>query len=363
MRVLQFILTRDIRHETRLLKDVHWLKKRGFDDIGIVTGFYDSDRRVVCWYAGQIDGVPVLKLNSGAASHARELILRLKPDVVHVHELDALWALLSVWEGDQFVGVDKPKDLRVIFEAHEYEPGRNMPDATPEQRQDRIDKYHQLVPLVDDMIVVSPSIRLQTREDLGIVPELIPNVPIATIDPVEREEGRVVFCGNVTRGRGLDVVCSAMHQLDGYQLELVGDTRITDEELVQELADVGASFAGLKKPNELLGHLTGACAGIDLVDSRVESYRMALPNKFFEYAFAGVPVVANSQEDVRWLIGEYSLGTWVDVSGHNVEESGQVADAIRKASTVEPRTADFVQEWGWEATGGCALDYLYGVEE
>lgn len=373
--------------DPRVRKELQHLRSRGFHDIGVLALYTHNDDNVVCWHDGFVDRYPVFRVNSRAASCAREAALGLKPDVIHVHELDALWAMLTVWDSDDVRAVDdgsdaadsgvrlEPMPMRLIYEAHEWERGRN--GVSPE----RIKRSDLCADFVDEAIVVSPAIALEFERTFGRRPHVIPNSfmrrqandpdtwghALAVSRP--RSGDRVVaFCGNVTPGRGLDVLAEAMRQLgEGWRLVVLGDVK--DQSVADDLVRGNITHflgrAPYPYPHEsdsLVEWLRGVDVGINLVDMRVPSYRMALPNKLFEYAFAGTPVVSNGQADVVRLTTEYNLGAIANVTGHpdDVEaDTPRLVEAIRPAVTAAPRTDKFVRDWCWEAKGGVVMDALY----
>jgi glycosyltransferase involved in cell wall biosynthesis len=69
----------------------------------------------------------------------------------------------------------------------------------------------------------------------------------------------------------------------------------------------------------------GADVGFNGIECLCESYHHALPNKFFEYVFAGVPVVSTPGVSVAGLIRVQDLG-----EVYAYEDVGALADAINR---------------------------------
>jgi glycosyltransferase involved in cell wall biosynthesis len=372
--------------DPRVRKELQHLRARGLRDVGVMQLYQHNDANIVCWHDGFVDGYPVFRVNSRAASHAREAAIAMKPDVVHVHELDSLWAMLSVWEDDNIQAVDGGADaadsgvriealpMRMIYEAHEWERGRNGASAERVKRSDLCAGF------ANEVIVVSPAIAIEFENTFGRRPRVIPNSfrkrarvgagrIVRTLEPGPGEHV-IAFCGNVTHGRGLDVLAEAMRQLGrGYRLVILGDVREQDvlDDLMRGNDAHVMGRAPYPYPHEkdsLVEWLGGISAGVNLVDMRIPSYRMALPNKFFEYGFAGVPVVSNGQADVVRLTTEYNLGCIANVTGipTDVEvDAPRLACAIKEAVWCTPRTDAFVRDWCWEATGAVVMDEFYGT--
>ena len=371
MRIL-FVCVSDPTSDPRVRKELQHLRSRGFDDIGVMALYTPREENVVCWHDGFVDGCPLFRVNSRAASLTREAVLGLKPDVVHVHELDALWSVLTTWSGENVQKIESGSaaadsgvsverlPMRLIYEAHEYERGRyNVSD-------ERIKRTTLVAGIADEVIVVSPAIVDEFEKVFGVRPHMIPNS--FKRRPIPKRTGRdVAFCGNVTVGRGLDILGEAMRLLRGRKLVVFG--AVKDEAVAADLSrgnDVEfmgrAPYPYPHEPDSLIERLSTAVVGINLVDLRVESYRMALPNKLFEYGFAGVRVVSNPQKDVVDLTHRFDLGSIADVAGcseYLEADAPRLATAISMAMDAHPKTQEFIDEWCWEETGAKVLDSLY----
>jgi glycosyltransferase involved in cell wall biosynthesis len=47
----------------------------------------------------------------------------------------------------------------------------------------------------------------------------------------------------------------------------------------------------------------------------------SLPNKLFEYAFAGLPILASDFPEIRKIVDKYSLGYYTDNNIEKIEET------------------------------------------
>lgn len=385
MRIL-FVCVGDPSTDPRIRKELQHLRSRGFDDIGVMALFTHNDANVVCWHDGFVDRCPLFRVNSRAASHVRQAVLGMKPDVVHVHELDALWPVLTSWgEADVQAVIDGSSaaesgvsverlPMRMIYEAHEYERGRYNVKA------ERIQRAVRCSSIADEIIHVSPAIVDETERVVGRRPHLIPNSFMRRPRPIERGRAwraaepkpfeRVVsFCGNVTVGRGLDVLAEAMRILGRrWKLVVMGDVK--DASVAGELQrgnDVRfigrAPYPYPHEKDSIVEWIAGVDVGINVVDTTVPSYRMALPNKLFEYGFSGVPIVSNHQVDVVSLTREFDLGRIANVSGRSedleIDAPRLAAEIAMAAEGPTPKTDEFIDAWCWEETGGKVMDLLY----
>jgi glycosyltransferase involved in cell wall biosynthesis len=60
--------------------------------------------------------------------------------------------------------------------------------------------------------------------------------------------------------------------------------------------------------NELLSYTSSATFGVCLTIDNCLNHRYSLPNKFFEYAMAGLPVLINDLPEMRKLVEKYECG-------------------------------------------------------
>ena len=65
--------------------------------------------------------------------------------------------------------------------------------------------------------------------------------------------------------------------------------------------------------------ISEADCGLCLIEDVSLSDRLCLPNKLFEYAFAGVPVLASRLPEISRVVGEYGLGICCDSDADSIE--------------------------------------------
>jgi SAM-dependent methyltransferase len=66
-------------------------------------------------------------------------------------------------------------------------------------------------------------------------------------------------------------------------------------------------------PSELLDAIAGATVGLMLIERTGRSYELTLPNKLFEYAAAGVPILASDMPVLAGVVSEAGIGEVVPV--------------------------------------------------
>ena len=71
-------------------------------------------------------------------------------------------------------------------------------------------------------------------------------------------------------------------------------------------------FYGAVSYLELLELSADANIGFSLIKPISKSYEQALPNKLFEYALAGIPVIASKLPEMEKIINKYQIGYTVE---------------------------------------------------
>lgn len=128
--------------------------------------------------------------------------------------------------------------------------------------------------------------------------------------------------GDMQEGRGLEALVGAMKDVPRGRLLLLGDG-----EMREELSDL-VGLLGLESRvsllpavpiEELPPRTAAATLGFILYSAASLNFLFALPNKFFEYLMAGVPVIASPLPEIVKLVRKHDVGRIVDpVTPENV---------------------------------------------
>jgi len=244
-------------------------------------------------------------------------LLQTPADIYHAHDITALPAC--------YVAA-RLRGKRFIFDAHELpltelsaphrrwlrtlltRPLSHMLSsctagiaASPFYEQDLCDHYHlQKISLVRNVPPYwAPTKSDRLRQHLG----LDPRVRIA------------LYQGNIQQGRGLDTLAQAAAFLDrDIVIVMMGKgVEPTLSQLKALLASEGiADRVKIIPPvpyEELLEWTASADIGLTLIPlDYTLNKRMCLPNKFFEYLMAGLPVLASELDAVAGVIKNYDVG-------------------------------------------------------
>lgn len=132
--------------------------------------------------------------------------------------------------------------------------------------------------------------------------------------------------GVLLPGRGIESLIKWIHtRPDDEWLLLIGPA---PESLLQSVNHPRIRFSGPIPQDRLLGFTRLGNAGLMLIDPSTPSYRLSLPNKFFEYLAAGLPVISSRLPSVEPFLTTFQCGLMIS----NERELDSAADQIRSRS-------------------------------
>jgi glycosyltransferase involved in cell wall biosynthesis len=257
-------------------------------------------------------------------------------DILHCHDL---WVLPCAYLLRIF------KKFSVIYDAHEYYEGLEIFNRNKIRKKIWMLAERIAIKKVNYLITVSePIARLYIQKYPGLTNiEVIRNVAKRETNLAskksdkfpETEKKIVVFQGMFRPGRGLIQLIEAMTILDGVHLLLIGGGELEGkirEKIIALNLQNKISLIGYVPLDQLIATTSGADLGVALFEKTSLNYSYALPNKFFEYIMAGIPVLASDLETIEEYIKTYEIG--LTVNPQNVQE---IANAIQQMLSDEDR--------------------------
>jgi glycosyltransferase involved in cell wall biosynthesis len=94
--------------------------------------------------------------------------------------------------------------------------------------------------------------------------------------------------------------------------------------------------------DELVSFINGADVGFCLIENVSLSDYYCLPNKLFEYIFAGVKVIASDFPELRDMCERYKLGVVWD------EKVEDISELIPKLNLLGKIDCEFLYDFSWE---------------
>jgi glycosyltransferase involved in cell wall biosynthesis len=234
-----------------------------------------------------------------------------RPRLVHANDWNTMWTGLAIKLGC---------GARLIYDSHELWADRN---GRWEWRPWLLAGEALFMRAADEVITSSPGYAdvLASRYRVSR-PMIVRNIPErgsgagrGPTDPLAGPASppRVVYVGGLMPGRGLEQMIDSLALLPDvrlyaigpgtprYRMGLLGRARAAR---VEDRVVLRAPVA----PSEVHSVLRGAAAGLCLIQPICRSYELSLPNKLFEYAAAGVPVLASDAPVIAGVVHGHGLG-------------------------------------------------------
>jgi glycosyltransferase involved in cell wall biosynthesis len=213
--------------------------------------------------------------------------------------------------------VSKIKGVELYYDTHEYFTGvpelshRKMVRAFWEKLES------MLFPRLRHVYTVNESIALLYEKKYNVTVNVVRNLPHSM--PVsfkgDKNENILLYQGAVNMDRGLEEMIEAMVYINNATLLVIGDGDVLDhlKKRADQLQLKGkVRFTG-KMPFEALRPFTeNATIGLCIEKDSNINYRFCLPNKLFDYIQAGIPVLATPLVEIKKIIENYKVGTYIE---------------------------------------------------
>ncbi|WP_433159314.1 glycosyltransferase family 4 protein [Kribbella sp. CA-247076] len=290
----------------------------------------------------------------------------LLPDVLHAHDMHVI-GVASRAAGRAAL---RKRVVKVVYDAHEYVPGLSTyPPRTPRIVAAWAQHEREYIRTVDRVVTVSPAIAktLQRRHKLDREPTVVINSPalveanaavtdIRTVIGLGADVPLIVYSGAITRARGVETAIAALRQLPGVHLGVVcvPTTRMKPvDELRALAAELGVTgrvhYLDPVSPHDVTAFLRTADLGLIPI-LRYPSHEMALPNKVFEYTFAGLPVVTSDMPTLQEFVGRTGIGE-VFETANPADLAAAVARILADPAPYRERCAapELRRDMSWQA--------------
>lgn len=262
------------------------------------------------------------------------IIDHLQPDLAHVHDIFHLGVAARAKSRARASG----RELRVVYDAHEYIPG--LP-SDPRRRLAYTDLEEEYVSAADAVVTVSQSLADLLKERYRVDPTIVMNAPdlestvqvpaLRDIVNVPDDAVLAIYVGGVAAHRGAEVLLDALANLPS-QVHLAFVTNTTSG-YVSDVAAAASSrglggrvhFAPYVKPEGVVDYLRSADLSIIPLSREVINYEVALPNKLFQSIHAGLPVVVSDNPEMARFVTSHRFGEVFEG-----ENPISLADAVSK---------------------------------
>jgi glycosyltransferase involved in cell wall biosynthesis len=354
----------DIRADSRILKEMNALQETAKNDKVIGFGIEANDGSKLNNTVGSVVVNTYhlysryLKLLPKFARHILSLIeisikyiiaaSKVRPTIVHCHDT------LTLPAG---VIIKKIFNSKLIYDAHELESDRNGLSKTLGKMTLFMEKL--LWPSIDALIVVSDAIENWYYTNISSKrSSVILNSPVYELSERNKKnryfhekfgisEGTKMFLylGILGPGRGIDLIVEAFKDpsIDSHVVFMgFGDYKQKLEEIQESCPNIHVHDAVPHK--EVVPISSAADVGFCLIQNVSLSDYLCLPNKLFEYAFAGIPVIGSDFPEIRRIVKAYNLGECCALDVNSIKKA-----ILKFQSCKEPLVirASNLEDLGW----------------
>ena len=126
-----------------------------------------------------------------------------------------------------------------------------------------------------------------------------------------------IYQGKFHNGRGIRFAIKCMSSLKETVLVIIGDGPMKEKYIQcakQYNIEDRVFFIDAVPYEELANFSNSAYIGLSLIQPISKSYENALPNKLFEYAVSGLPVICSNLEAMNEMVSHYNCGIAVSPS-------------------------------------------------
>lgn len=259
--------------------------------------------------------------------------------------------------------VHKLKRIPIVYDSHEYFTA--TPELVDRPKVQRVWKRIEkaIVPRLRNCITVNASIANLFEQEYHVPFKIVRNIPrrranlqipSRAVLGLPQDKKIILMQGSgINVQRGAEEAVEAMQYIENALLLIVGGGDVIPElkKMANELSlNHKVLFVPRQSPEKLAGYTANADLGLTIDKDTNINYRFSLPNKLFDYIYAGVPVLATPLVELKNIIQQYEIGEFIE--NHDPEH---IAATLNRLLQDENRLALYRQntlkaalELNWE---------------
>ena len=360
----------DLVTDRRVHKTCMVLHEQGFEVILVGRVLKNSlllDKRVYHTHRMK------LWFTKGVAFYA-EFTLRLffflqknKADLLVANDLDTL--LPNYY-------FSKRRKCALIYDSHEIFCEVPELKETPLKKKIWASIEKAIVPKLTYCITVNQSIANWFTEKYKTLFKVVRNIPDKiTVNKIKTRtelnlptDKKIILLqgAGINIQRGAEEAVDAMHYVDNAILLIIGGGDVIEQLAVisqQSTLKDKVMMLPKMKPEELYQYTCNADIGLSLDKATNINYQYSLPNKLFDYVYAGIPVLASPLKEIKSFIDKYKVG--VCIEQHDAKHIADKINYMLSAddyATWKANTKIAAQENSWEKEKQVWIDLVKNIK-
>ncbi len=227
--------------------------------------------------------------------------------------------------------------VKLVYDTHELETETNGSRGLRKKLVKFMEK--RLIKKCDIVFVVSENIADWYKDEYDIQRPVVVKNALRLIDSKKTNHFRenlgikdesiiVLYQGGLSKGRGVDLLLEAFKKREDDKVVIVfmGYGQLEEEIKNASKEKNNIFFHPAVDPDIVLEYTSSADIGISFIENTCLSYYYCLPNKLFEYAMAGLPVIVSNMKEMRELVEKYDMG--IVVTDDKIESMNNAIDKI-----------------------------------
>lgn len=218
--------------------------------------------------------------------------------------------------------VSRFKNLKLVYDSHEYFT-ESVYERSSKQIWEMLEK--KLFPWLKNVITVNDSIKNIYENKYNVPVTVIRNVPYlfqkrSIVNPLNFPGNKKILIMQgmgLNENRGAEEAVLMMQFLpDDFNLYFIGNGTVL-KKLKRLSSDLKLEsrviFIDPLPYNEMMDYTSNSFLGLIFEKINVtDEHLFALPNKFFDYIQAGIPVLSSNAVEIKSIISHYNIGAFIE---------------------------------------------------
>jgi len=243
--------------------------------------------------------------NKTYIQEALQVLSSLKFDLIIAHDIETLPVALRA-----------SGRARVIFDAHEYYPGDHAGLFWKGFHRPFIGYLcRKFLPQADGVFTVCESIAEAYRKEFDVNSQILMNTPdyhSLPVKPTDPERIRIVHHGAVMEDRKIETMIEVMQYLDKrFEMDLIligGKSRTLKKIRKKAAAHPNIRFLEPVPMMDIVSFCSQYDIGLFLLPPTNFNYRVALPNKFFEFIQSRLALAIGPSVEMEKIVKQWDCG-------------------------------------------------------